>query len=72
MKCCKKTLNPYWNKTYTLPVPKKDLLLKLEVWDKNKLMSDQLIGTFDIKWNNLTNFKEEIKTEKLDGKNLKK
>ena len=67
----KKTVNPVWNEIFTTPVPGKDDVLSLNVYDKNLLKKDVLIGTASIKLDILKDLQEEIVTVPLTGPKAK-
>jgi stromal membrane-associated protein len=43
-KVIKKELNPEWQEKFELPVDDLDQMLKVQVWDKDLIGSDDLIG----------------------------
>ena len=69
----KSTNNPAWNENFKFPVRKKDLVLRIEVFD-HSIMGSKLIGYVPIPLNSLRNQKKNINWFDLhlddsDGKN---
>lgn len=47
------TLNPIWNEEFSLNAPSKNLILKVEIFNKRKFGGDEVIGTVSINLNSL-------------------
>ena len=68
VKVIKKDLNPVWLESFSIPIPNKEDTLTLEVWNKNLIMKNELIGTVNIILHTLINSVEKTKTVPLTGR----
>merc|ERR1711879_134396 len=63
----KSNLNPEWNETFTIPLTSSSARLKLEVFDKDKIGSDDSLGFVDLTFQGLTQGQEKDYWVMLEG-----
>ena len=64
-------MNPVWDQTYDMSIPNKNDTMILKVWNKNKVMKDELLGTATVKLeilDTMKNFEEQVVTISLGGR----
>ena len=65
-KFIKNNLNPKWNEEFIIKIPNNNKQkLLLEVWDKDRMTSDDLLGTIEIFTSNIKN-EEDIGIRYID------